>query len=221
MTKAHKNITIASFLLGICIFALGAVAEDGKGLNPPVSVRIEDFAELDGETLEAARRIAEEGLGKVGIPVSWVNCTPGADTPSPICTQPMGINHITLRIVPRCRESSTRLSHTIRILDEAGTGVVWLFNGGAARTGASVRGLSYEQVLGHLMAREIGRLLLPPRTGSYGGIRRAKLDQQYWENVALDGLHFTRAEAKTMLAGLQMLQARQQAFRLDEPTPDD
>jgi hypothetical protein len=141
----------------------------------PLTVAIYDYAALPPPVLERSKGVATEIYGRIGVSLVWLdgpqvaaalptNTAACPDSPTPV---------IRLRLLPRS-------ANPRRPAGDLGSAVSggWLALVLVERVEyvATSKGLDVEDLLGVVMAHEIGHLLLPPDSHSAAGIMAEKVD---------------------------------------------
>jgi predicted aspartyl protease len=169
-----------------------------SNINQLVTIREYNDAQLPETILSQAQNEAVRVFHRAGITVSLVECgTETGDPDSSPCRHPPGPANLVLRIVPRARPSGDSV-FGIAFLSAEGTGAysdVFYDSVEKLHTdwGASIPG-----VLGHVMAHEIGHLLLGSNAHSRSGIMSPKWHGEQLRGVAMGTLLFTPEQASAM-----------------------
>lgn len=203
MTKQVAIAVIGS------IFIIGAVTgpavgspEESKGAE--VTVRLYDQAGIGAKKLERARGIVDRIFRLSGVSIRWVPCaTDGSETKQE-CVQLLGNNEITLRIVSRSLSEQKATGHFTggrahRIRNLKGAGFASIFVDRLEKMVAEQK-LSLAIVLGHIIAHEVGHILLPQNSHSRRGLMRSRFQWEDWQQANQGRLHFTKGQAKKIVA---------------------
>lgn len=171
-----------------------------------VIVRAYDYASLPKPTLAGAKKEASLILRREGLETEWLECSvSGGDGPTR-CLQPLGPTEITLRILPDRSKALLPLAADVfgfAVVPEDGSrGVdVGVFRDGSDRL-APVGAISQSQILGHVIAHEIGHLLLGSQAHSVSGIMRPHWSTKDLERAGRGGLVFTPEEGVHLRAAV-------------------
>jgi len=191
---------------GVAFFAtvgvLGAALLDHQVLaHPPaltLCVRVNDRAAVPDDVLTSAKTVATRIYAKIGVRLVWAVDT-RLHSRSDACHGRDAAPSLRIIIVPagqaeRLDADSKKLGLAAGAEGQYGT-VAYVFYD-------RVRNLSlrYEQhrrggILGHVVAHEIGHLLLPYGTHSESGLMRADWSHEDLEHAAHGTLQFTQEEA--------------------------
>jgi hypothetical protein len=178
--------------------------------NPQVVVSVYNQAQVSERMILGAEREAHRLFGQASIQVTWVNCS--AQRKVAGCRGTMPSTGLVMQIVPRA----------LTLADSA-FGVAFLGADGSGRYADvffdSVRRLRAEQtdtseaeVLGCVMAHEIGHLLLGSNAHSSTGIMQPGWSGPELRNLAMGRLIFTRDQDRE-------IHRRVAAFNEREPGP--
>jgi hypothetical protein len=137
-----------------------------------LAIRIMDYAGVRPETLAGAHEVVARIYGAIGVAVAWdVNAAP--DAPTPGCS---GCLEVTVRILgPRGSRLGTR-GNVLGIAtgtSTRGSRVVYVFYDRLELVAGDFR-LDPASILGHVVAHEIGHVLLPPASHAHDGLMRGK-----------------------------------------------
>lgn len=213
----QSNVWMAlSFLL---ITGLPAWAASLEGHNKSEIIRpkilVYDQANIKPGTLDGAKAVTAEIFRKAGVELEWIDCSKSRSAKKSVCIQPLTFNEIVLRIIRRPKErsggsGSSPGGHAARMAPEWGSGMISIFFEHAeqiAEHGITFYNLKIDRaqsiVLGHLVAHEIGHLLLPTGDHSSSGIMKEGLHQSEWKLAVSGRLVFTREQSELIRQGVQ------------------
>ena len=206
-------------------WVLPARAESPKASASPeasITVRVYDYAGVGSRTLSSAKQDATWIFRRAGIGLVWQDCalTPDELLENPACEAVKGPTVVSLRILPRTMAERLQAGATafgITLYPE-GTGFPTTTNVFYERvTLLAALGVSSEAVtLGHVMAHELGHVLLGSGSHSRGGIMHVPWQAQDLRAAAVSQLFFSAREAKRMR---KQVRARMQASEPTEPRP--
>lgn len=215
----------AAVVAGILSSLLGATsAAEGRGgpdIAGTVLVRVYDYAALPQATLTGAEAQASRVLRKAGLEAEWLDC-PISGGEGPLrCLQPLDPTEITLRVLPDRAKAAlpqaTDVFGFALVPEDGSRGVdAAVFRGGIellTRLGPA----SASQVLGHVIAHEIGHLLLGSQAHSASGIMRPHWSLNDLEVAARGGLVFTADEGPRLRAAVSPRPRSRADLRSEEP----
>jgi len=194
--------------LGFLTIAFPGLASE-RPSKPQVTINVYNDAGVSEQVLAQAEQEATRIFRQAGVDNVWVEChvSKPALNPDSECQPPGGAAHLALRIV----HWSSNLRDTI-------FGTAFLSAGGEGTQSDvfydSVEKLHKDwharlsRVLGHVMAHEIGHLLLGTNAHSPMGIMRPNWQSQELRSIGLGTLLFTSEQARSMQAKLFSLRAR-------------
>ena len=173
-----------------------------------------DYADVAASTLVSAKRAATWVLRQAGIGLDWQDCALTTDEliENPACEAVKGPTVVSLRILPRTMAERLQAGATafgITLYPE-GTGFATTTNVFYQRVTllAALR-VSYEAVtLCHVIAHELGHVLLGSGSHSRAGIMHVPWQAKDLRAAALSQLFFSAREAKRMR---KQVRARMQA----------
>lgn len=161
--------------------------------QPLIHVLLMDQAQVPLDIQQRAQDVTARVFHLSGIALVWVD----AGT----CQAPC----LTIRIVTRPVSAKSRDPHMLGVapsMPEARGINVWIFYPRIRSYGAEL-GMDRSQLLGHVMAHELGHLLLPYGTHSVGGLMRPAWDQAQVRAAKEGLLTFTPDQAGLIRERLQ------------------
>jgi len=154
-------------------------------------------AQVSAKTLAGAENRAAEVLSEAGIQVTWVQCAsvplrPGGSLVPSNCGQFSYPAHLSVEIHSQVDKSKAgACGHSW--LEDSGTGVYASVS--YPCVAASAQGsISEKELLGYVMAHEIGHLLLGPCAHAPLGVMRAHWSANDLREAARGNLYFTSQE---------------------------
>ena len=201
----------------ILLLTTSGLAE-GRAANvsenePVISVLVHNYAEIPAKTLIEAEEHAARILRRAGVGLRWLNC-PGSQAEIsrlPACARPEGgPTQLQLRVIPRTMAERLSLPNNafgVALSAPQDQFGVYAFvfahrvDEIAEQVGAEVARLFFSPavILGHIMAHEMGHLLLGAERHSRNGIMSANWSED--AKLASRGeLLFTRTQGKRIRA---------------------
>lgn len=178
--------------LGLGVFLLVGVTRQ-RASEPSMTILVYDYVGIDGETLRGAEGEADHVLRRAGVALAWRHCYSAADRKEAECPD-VSPSTPALRLMPRFQLVPDQV--------RADTMGYWIGNlmtvsleeaDKVARSGVA----SVSQVLGLIIAHEVGHLLLG-RAHSLGGIMRARWGFNEWSAARQGGLVFLSRQAEAL-----------------------
>lgn len=189
-----------------------------------LSIRLYDYAKLDAETLATARNEVSQIFGRSSIGVSWLGCATSMDEAklNRSCASKLTATDIVLRLLPPgmnpgvSSDTGTfgvalvgpevKLPRTASVLLK---NVERLGEGRHERMDYSVVHRSFSdqvflgRLLGHVIAHEVGHLLLNSGKHASAGIMRGHWDVNVTARALTRNLHFSQREVRRIRAEIQ------------------
>jgi len=184
-----------SAIIGICGWVVAAGAAEVE-----VRVRLQDYASVPAVWLTTAKAVATGILENARVSVLWLDCSPSLARRDTLCSIPPGPLDLQLRIL-----SEEMAKRTHRSRQSMGSAMV----SGRFPSIASVfyhRAVELEagkpcaraEILGGILAHEIGHLLLAENSHSGTGVLRAQWGDEDLRMIARGRLWFTPEQAGRM-----------------------
>jgi hypothetical protein len=188
------------FLFGLLL--VGGVAETRQlaSADPIVKVAIFDDVQLSPDVLAHAQEEATRVFRKAEIQILWMVCKSKSELrPDSGCTDAAEPKHLALRIVPRAWKSSDSI-FGVAFLSQSGTGAYGdIFYDSVEKLHRDWGvGVSLPRVLGHVMAHELGHLLLGSNAHSRDGIMRPSWHVDELQRVSKGVLLFSPEQAQSI-----------------------
>jgi hypothetical protein len=186
----------------------------GTDTSLTITIHVHNYAEVDHKTLMEAEKIAAGIFRKVRVETRWTHATPSPKSNQNSTDQSsLDLTDIGLSIVPRAMADRLGVPNKAMGLapgTEPDRQVVYVFyNRVEALAQSQVRALfegsirrpaTTAQILGHVIAHEIGHLLLNLDSHSATGIMRGDWDLNDLLDIASGFLLFTPQQAEVIRA---------------------
>jgi hypothetical protein len=157
-----------------------------------IQLQLINDANVPADVLAAARHEVAAIYARAGIAVVWHDAT--TDAPPAL--------RFTVKIVPHSLGYGDAKPHVMGVaLRETRGTIVYVFSG-RVEYFARVERVSNGTMLAHVIAHEIGHLLLPKGWHSQRGLMRGTWDRAQVDAAARGALTFTQHEVQTMRAEL-------------------
>jgi hypothetical protein len=184
-------------VIGMCGWVVAAAAAEVE-----VRVRLQDYANVPAVWLTKAKAVATGILENGGVSVLWSDCSPNSEIRDTLCSIPLGPIDLQLRILSKEMANRThRARHNIGYAMVSGRfpSVAWVFYHRAVELESGKLGARAE-ILGGILAHEIGHLLLAENSHAGTGVLRAQWGDQDLRMIACGRLWFTPEQAARMVS---------------------
>jgi len=181
---------------------LGLAASNHREVT--LTVLVYDYSRLPASELEDAVAVAQEIFRNAGIATEWLNCAHSHESGHGSgCHEALAASPVAVRIVSRDWQGGRRERIGTALLDAKGRfGVTaYVFQYGVEQALQLGRG-DRSRILGHVMAHEVGHLLLGTDSHSVTGIM-----QSYWAGSQMakvpGGVTFTPDQARKIRVNIK------------------
>ncbi len=181
----------------------GSVSRTTERQMPAIRVWVIDSVRLEEKTLAAALNKAQVIFGDAGVRVLWTRCPAQANQAELNVCQPDDTSKLFLRIVRQPAIGfGSRHALGQAFSGEAGSQYATIFHDRVLAMVASRKPGSEALVLGHVIAHELGHLLLGTSAHSSFGLMAAGWSAADLERAPAGLLEFSSAEAATIRAAV-------------------
>ena len=183
--------------------------------NPPaLTVRLYNHADAPLAMLTAAARVGRGIFSRAGLEMTWVLCRPGpGQLPDPACSKRPGKTVLRVNVLDRNmaeKLGAVPEAFGVAFPDKSGFGLVAsVFYHRVAELERD-SGVEGELIFGHIMAHEIGHLLLGFKSHTPGGIMSAVWDEAKILEAEQGSLNFFGGQARRMRKQVQARAAADQ-----------
>jgi hypothetical protein len=214
MGRCAKAFLMLLFITTTRCFATG----DSSAVS--VTVGVFNDAATPRPVVEFGEEEASRIFMAAGLEITWVDCVARQENvPSASCLAPQGPTHLNLRIVQRAgkvREDS----FGVAFLSADGTGTyIDVFYDAVKKLHAESNS-GPGRLLGHVMAHEIGHLLIGSHAHSNWGIMCPVWGRRELRSMEMGSLFFTGDQARRMrtrLLSAAVVMADQEYFKRPSP----
>ena len=220
---ALKYLTMVGVLLLWPSWGIGASSGQKASISVNLSISVFNEARVADSVLHRGEARAGQILAQAGIHVTWLTC--GSQPALEGEAENRGANpclamafpeHLSVRVMTRPL-AATEDTFGQSFLDEAGQGCYAdVYHGNFGLLGSEAS-LSDAEILGHVIAHEVGHLLLGPNSHSALGVMRARWDKEELQQASRGGLLFMPAQAAMMRERLNISSAISNAKALETP----
>lgn len=185
-------------LIGSWLLLIAAVTLDAQPLK--VEVLIYNYAGVSAETLARAEYAAARIYDRAGIETEWLDCPLTSESAAqyPACQLPVTPTRLVLRVLSRNMAERAGLTQTAfgtaLIPEEGGFAMIAQVCAHCSEKLAHGDKAMHGVILGHLMAHELGHLLLGIGSHSASGIMHTPWQSRELESAAQGSLLFTSRE---------------------------
>ena len=184
--------------LGDLLVSGGAGLRAQDGLDSRITIMIYDYDGVPAETLLKAEQEAGRVFGHSGVDITWRLCrVPRSSVPIE-CPKP-GPMTLAVRLVPRFQPAPGMAAGAMGY----STGYFATISVQFAQKLESKGMARLPELLGHVMAHEIGHQLLPREEHSVSGIMRAQWGSNEWKLMRQGHLNFAPQQSRFMRAELR------------------
>jgi len=205
-----KRQIISGLTITLILTAAAFGAPENAVKQPPVSggkitIRIRDYARADSSVRQRAEQVAGEILDKAGADARWIECPVGSPSTGP-CASPLSSLVLVVNLLPRSMSDRLHrgggvLGFAIEADDSQFAYVASIFYD-EVKDRAEERQLNFGELLGDVLAHELGHLLLGTNSHSSSGLMSAFWSGNKLRLAARGYLTFTNAEAKRIYAAM-------------------
>jgi len=183
-----KRQIISGLAVSLILTAAAFGTPENAQKEPPVSerqitIRIRDYAQADTSVRQHAEQVAGEILQKTGVNIRWIECPEGSSGTGP-CASPMSSLVLILNLLPhsmsdRLHASGGALGVAIE-RNGSDFGYIASIFYEEAKERARERQVNFGELLGDVIAHELGHLLLGTNSHSGRGLMCA-----FWSGYQL------------------------------------
>ncbi len=201
---------------GICaqltflFLASSCFAQDApttKALSPELHISVQDSANVAPELLAAAEAEVHRIFQQAGVETLWRNCSEKVEKNQPAGCHVVGSTYLMLKILSDAKSVQVRDRIDvlgIAPLDEKGVGFYGYVFYDRIQKLAEKRRIA-STLLGHVLAHEIGHLLLRSNSHSVSGIMSARWTGDELRRISEGAMLFTALESNVMRDRLSTL----------------
>jgi hypothetical protein len=172
---------------------------DLQSVAPAITVAIYDDVHLSQQVLADAKDAAARVYQKAGVALSWIECKSSKTDVEPYlrCQDPPSRTHLSLRIIPHASKSGDGI-FGVAFLSPEGTGAYSDVSYNSVEELDRDWHVGLARVLGHVMAHELGHLLLGSNAHSREGIMCRRWHAGELRLASMGTLLFSEEQAQFM-----------------------
>jgi len=201
-----------------CIVLLSLCATYASSSSKSLTVRIDVFndAGVAADVLKRAELEARRIFESAHIEIQWRDCSAAQNGPpeDPGCHALRTPNHLNLRIVPGTQRQNQDVFGVAFLAADGTGGYSDVFYGAVSKLHKEGHG-NQGRVLGHVMAHEIGHLLIGSHAHSPWGIMSAKWHTQELQRLEMGNLLFTTEQVNSIHGKLETTDRSSHSARLE------
>ena len=205
--------------------AVQSEAQEARERQPSLTIRLYNYAGIDERILERSRRVTGRVFDGIGFETAWLDCpvSPEGISANRACAERPPADHVVLNLLPR--EMSRKYGFRRGVFGFAlptaegkpGNHVSLFFERvlDLAYHGGVGTSLEHGQaiILGHMMAHEVGHLLLGPESHGSRGVMSFPWGKRTLTRMERGLVRFTDAEAQRMQEELARREREQETLR--------
>jgi hypothetical protein len=190
---------IKQAVLVLLTVALRGWSQDMPADMPRVTVNIYNDAGVAEPILAQGRREATRIFQRAGVKIMWVDCSrpEGESMGRSTCQTPMNRSHLAVRIVPWSSKSSDVVFGDAFLSSDGEGTYSDVFYDSVTKHHEEWH-VCIPVLLGHVIAHEIGHLLLGANAHSWMGIMRSQWQGEELQSIAMGRLLFTPAQVESL-----------------------
>ena len=200
----------SKLVLGVILgFAAASAAQSND--YPQITVIVRHTAETSTALLSDAQKPAARIFEKAGVSVRWLNCLQrdGAFE-DPACNEPLAPSHLVVHVLARAQNAPEPV-FGVSFIDAGGGVFADIFVDRIQRLRQENPRISFSQLLGAVMAHELGHLLLGEHSHSTEGLMQARWSSEQVKKIGMGNLLFDARAAARLRSRAATLDARTSA----------
>ncbi len=199
MWQTSKTLLLG-WMLGC---ALMTRAEDPAPSRRPIAIVVSNHSDASRQLILEAENAAAEVFDRAGLVVDWINCGRELDLSSKSrCSRQVGPHDLVVRIVPRAG-TLPRWVFGASFVSEGVGAYADVFLDHVRRIQEEHRQTSRARVVGHVVAHEVGHLLLGTTAHSRAGIMQANWETEQLQAISMGRLLFSPEQGRQMRAKVE------------------
>jgi hypothetical protein len=170
---------------------------DAETSPATITLRIYDYAQVNNATLAAAEREASRILAQAGVTTKWQECPTSHDAKSEFrgCAAPEPDDYV-VSILPNSMADKLEKDDTFGTAGNESHRAAIFYGRISERAGGDTTAV--DVLVGRVMAREVGTLLLGANASSRTGIMKAHWTSNDLNVLAGSEMYFTAEQARQM-----------------------
>jgi hypothetical protein len=205
-------------LFSIAIFPIRTLAQNTASKPTQLTVAVYNDAGVPAGVLHRAEQRAANIFAEASFEVVWLHCLRASAEDALACRQTDLPEHLALRFIRNPVRSTNDAVLGVAFLSGDGTGkytdVFWK----RAEDLHAISNLDLGNILGSVMAHEMGHLLLGSNAHAVSGIMRAHWEGEELRRIAMGTLWFTPQQAKLMRGKTRLWESAEQSTGQKSPS---
>jgi hypothetical protein len=193
--------------LAILAMGLPGFSQQRPADMPQIALSVYNDARVPERVLAKAQRQATRIFSQAGVKLVWIACSPsrrqGASDPA--CVNRMGGSHLAVRILPWSSTSGGAVFGVAFLSPEGHGAYSDVFYDSVEKLHEGWH-IDIATLLAHVIAHEVGHLLLGEHAHAEFGIMRPKWQGEELRSIAMGGLLFTPSQIESFKVRLSTLQ---------------
>ena len=191
MTRTSRQLT-AGLIVTFGLAGFGRTAFAGQGEPSTIILHVHNYAQVPSAVLARAEGEATRIYRALGVGLVWIDLTAPSAYPPP---ETLSRLHLTISImsgvmVERKGAAGDVMGAAPGTLEQRGR-LAYVFYTRVALLAQGAPNDAESKILGHVLAHEMGHLLLPANSHSQSGVMRADWDSQQLRRMVNGVLQFT------------------------------
>jgi hypothetical protein len=199
MNSQFRNCVLLIFMF-LSSSCLGQEGPSTRALIPEIHISVYDYVGVPNKLMAAAEAEVHRIFQQAGVEVLWRNCFEGVENIQPPSCHAVGSSYFVLKILPHAMSPQVRDRIDVlgtAALDDKGVGFYGYAFYDQIQQLADARRLT-SALLGHVIAHEIGHLLLQSNSHSITGIMSGRWAGGELRRISEGAMFFMPNESKMM-----------------------
>jgi len=208
MTRTSRQLT-AGFIVTFGLAGFGGTAFAAEAEHLTITVYVHNYARVPGVVLSRAEDQATRIYRVLGVDLLWVDLSASAACPPPEIMSAVDITiHVLSDVMTERKRAAGKVMGAAPGTPEQRGRLAYVFYGRVARLAHGAENDAESKLLGHVMAHEMGHLLLPANSHSESGVMRADWDSQQLRRMVNGGLQFSPEQGELIRTNVSSVRAR-------------
>jgi hypothetical protein len=207
MTRTSRLLT-SSFIVTFGLVAFGRTAFAGETQSLIITLHVHNYARVPSAVLTRAEDEATRIYRAFGVDLVWVDLTAHSAYPPPEILSTLAITiNIVSDVMPERRAAANAEGVMGAAFRNSGR-LAYVFYARIALRTQGAPNDATSRILGHVMAHEMGHLLLPANSHSRSGVMHADWDSQQLLRMVKGLLQFTPEQGELIRSHVSSAHSR-------------